>query len=112
MKAMHVRVVAVLVLWCVACGRAEAFRDEDMDVSALTRRDPVVEPVQTDVALEGHGGWVWPGASTNESALTRTGKVAVAINLPSGARAIPEPSAILLVCVGLLSMVAIGRRPR
>ena len=47
MKAMHVRVVAVMVLLWVACGRAVAYQDDDMDVSALTRRDPVVEDARS-----------------------------------------------------------------
>jgi PEP-CTERM motif len=109
MKAMHVRAVVVLVLLWVACGSAEAYRDDDMDVSALTRREPVVEDTGTWSGAGTQGGWVWPGAVTNSG--FATGKVvAVSVNLTDGSRPIPEPSTTMLVCVGLLTMLLLGRR--
>lgn len=107
MKAMHVRVVAVMVLFWIACGRAEADSDSDMDVSALMRRVPVVESTPTGSGSGTQGSWVWPGAGTNGN-LVR-GKVDVPIVLADGTRPIPEPSAIMLVCVGLLALVLLGR---
>jgi uncharacterized protein (TIGR03382 family) len=109
MKAMHVRVVAVMVLLCVVCGRAEASRDDDMmdGVSALTWRTPVVENPGTWSGSGTQGGWVWPGA-TNGNVVT--GQVVVAVNLTGGTRPIPEPSATMLVGVGLLALLVLGRR--
>jgi hypothetical protein len=111
MKAMHVRAVVVMVLLGAACGSAEAYRDDDMDVSALTRREPVVEDTGTWSGSGTQGGWVWPGAGTNSG--FGTGKiVAVSINLTDGRHPIPEPTTTVLVCVGMLTMVLLGRRRR
>ena len=110
MKAMHVRVAAVMVLLWVVCGQAKAYQDDDMDVSALTRREPVVEETRTWYGSGTQSGWVWPGSGTNGNSIVGTGKVAVAINLADGTRPIPEPSAIMLVCVGMFALVLLGRR--
>src|SRR5271156_1834713 len=99
MKAMHVRAVAVMVLLGVTCGWAETCRADDMDVSALTRRNPAAESTPTWYGSSTKGGWVWAGA-TNSNVVTGN-NVAVAINLTDGTRPIPEPSATMLVCVGL-----------
>jgi hypothetical protein len=112
MKAMHVRAVVVMVLLGVVCGRAEASsRDDEMmdGVSALTRREPAVEGTPTSYGSGTQGGWVWPGA-TNSNVMT--GQVAMAVDLAGGTRSIPEPSATMLVCVGLLTLLVLGRRHR
>ena len=114
MKAMHVRVVVVMVLLSVVCGRAEASSkdDEMMDgVSALTRREPAVESTPTSYGSGTQGGWVWPGA-TNSNSNVMTGQVAMAVDLAGGTRSIPEPSSTMLVCVGLLTLLVLGRRHR
>src|ERR1039458_421527 len=104
MKAMHVRVAAVMVLLWVACGQAQADGDSDMmDVSALMRRVPVVESTPTGSGSGTQGSWVWPGASTNGNLVA--GKLAVPMVLADGTRSIPEPSAIMLVCVGMLALM-------
>lgn len=112
MKAMHVRVAAVMVLLSVViCGRAEPSKEDDMmdSVGALTRRLPVVENTPTSYGSGGEGDWVWPGA-TNSNIVT--GQVAMAINLTGGTRTIPEPSTTILVCLGMSVVVLLGRRRR
>jgi hypothetical protein len=110
MKAMHVRVVAVMVLLWVACGRAVAYQDDDMDVSALTRRDPIVEDARSWSGSGTNSNWIWPGAGTNGNLVA--GKVDFPTVLAGGTRSIPEPSAIMLVGVGMLALVLLGRRRR
>ena len=112
MKAIHVRAVAVMaLLLVVVCGRAEASRDDEMmdGVSALTRHEPAVESAPTPYGSGAQGSWVWPGA-TNSNVVT--GRVAMAVNLNGGTQSIPEPSATMLVCVGLLTLLVLGRRHR
>jgi hypothetical protein len=97
MKAMHVRVAAVMVLVWVACGRAETLRGDD--ARALTPSNSV-----------DRNSWSGFGSGPNGNSVT--GKVVVPMVLANGARPVPEPSAIMLVCVGTLALVLLGRRRR